>query len=285
MTRLPELERQLLVAARALERPSRRRWRIGLLGTSATLVLAASAVGAAQLLLPEGKPVPQAPPEQRTSLPDMDRGSSQLLSLRVPDPDGGLPWGVAVARSSDGILFCAQTGRVQGDQLGVIGRDGTFDDDGAFHPLSIGANQSGSCGGMRPDGDLRMSSGGPPIPASGFTGSFLSAAGGCRENVPSSTMSPQTRRKLRDVPMCKKRSLRVVRYGFAGRDAVKVEYAGRTVRPHPDESGAYLFVFKPPPERSTLIVTLKDGTVCEELNPRTMTLKEIRAYQRRGCWG
>ncbi len=85
--------------------------------------------------------MPKVPPAQRTSLPSMAPGSVQLMSLRAPDPEGGLPWGIAIARSKDGNLFCSQVGRVQGGRLGVIGRDGTFNDDGRFHPLSPGANQ------------------------------------------------------------------------------------------------------------------------------------------------
>jgi hypothetical protein len=80
-------------------------------------------------------------------------------------------------------------------------------------------------------------------------------------------MSPQTRRKLRDVPVCKDSSLRVVKYGFAGRDAVKIQYAGRTIKPDPDESGAYLFVLKPRKAPLTLKITYKDGTVCRSTYP------------------
>src|SRR6201999_4501099 len=106
-------------------------------------------------------------------------------------------------------------------------------------------NQRARGGAPPPAGPRGRGGHPPPIPASGFTGSFLSAAGGCRENVPASTQSPETRRRLRHLPVCKASSLRVVKYGFAGREAVKVEYGGQVARPHPDESGAYLFVFKP----------------------------------------
>src|SRR4051794_9017307 len=125
MTRLPELERQLFEAAQALERPRRRWRRIGLLGGGTTLLVAATAAGAMNLVLPDGEPVPQAPTQQRASLPDMDPGTNRLVSLRVADPEGGPPWGFAVARSKDGRTFCLQAGRVQNSQLGVIGRDET----------------------------------------------------------------------------------------------------------------------------------------------------------------
>jgi len=262
MTRLPELERQLFEAARALERPRRRWRRIGLLGGGATLLVAATAAGAVRLLLPEGEPVPQAPAQQRSSLPDMDPGTRRLISLRVPDPEGGPPWGFAVTRSKDGQTFCVQAARVQNNELGVIGRDETFNNDGRFHRLGVDANQGGDCGGVTPDGELRLHHDEPPIPASGFTGSFLSRAGGCRENVPDSTISPETRRRLRDVPKCEAGSLRIVRYGLAGRDVATIEYGGQTLRPDPDESGAYLFVLRPTGEKPTLRITYKDGYVC-----------------------
>ena len=276
MTRLPDLERQLYEAARTLERPRRRWWRISLLGGGATLVVAATAVGAVRLLLPEGDPVPKAPPAQRASLPEMNPGTSRVVSLRAPDPEGGLPWGFAVARSKDGQLFCTQVGRVQNGRLGVIGRDGAFDDDGRFHPLAPDSNQSGDCGGMPPGGDLRLGGGGPPIPASGYTGGFLGPAGGCREDVPLSTMSPRTRRELRDVPVCAKSSLRVVKYGFAGRDAVDIRYAGQRLKPDPDESGAFLFVLKPTGRPLTLTVTYADGHVCRSTFPRRSTGRPLK---------
>jgi hypothetical protein len=256
MTRLPELEQQLFAAALGQQSRRRRWWRISLLGGSATFAIVGVA-GAVSLFLPEGDPVP---PAQHVSVPEMDPGTSRVLSVRAADPAGGLPWGIGVARSQDGHVLCAQVGRVQQERLGVIGRDGTFNNDGKFHPLSIGANQSGVCGGF--GADFRLATDDPPIPSSGFTGSFLSAAGGCREDVPASTMSPAIRRRLKNVPVCDADSLRLVKYGFAGRNAVKVRYAGHTLRANPEEYGAYLFVLRPKAKRPTLVITYKDGTTC-----------------------
>jgi hypothetical protein len=267
MTRLPELERQLMQAARALEKPRRRWWRIGLLSGGATLAVAATAVGAVQLLLPEGDPVP--PPEQRVSLPDMDPGTTQVLRLRAPDPEGGPPWGMALSRTRDGRLVCLRVGRVQDGRLGIVGRDGAFDDDGRFHPLAPDSNQGGNCGGIPPDGELRGLGGDqPPIPASGYTGDVLGTVGGCREDVPLDTMSPANRRLYRDIPVCTPRNLRVVKFGFAGRDATRIEYAGRSVRPDPKLSGAYLFVLPATSRPLTLTITYADGQVCRSTYPR-----------------
>jgi len=262
MTRLPELERQLFLAAKSRAR-RRRRWMVGLLGGGATFAIVGAA-GAVSLFLPEGDPVPRAQDGLLVNLPGMDPGSTRVVSVRAADPEGGLPWGIAVTRGriESGQLYCAQVGRVQDERLGVIGRDQAFGNDGRFHPLSIGANQSGTCGGAPTGGDFRMNTDEPPIPASGYTGDVLGGAGGCRERASRRTLSPKLWKQLKDIPQCSKDSLRLVKYGFAGRDAVKVRFGGQTLRPNPQEFGAYLFVLRPPAKRPTLVVTYKDGTVC-----------------------
>jgi hypothetical protein len=59
----------------------------------------------------------------------------RLLSLRAPDPGGGLPWGLRLVRTHSGLL-CAQVGRVAGGVLGQIGVDGAFHDDDRFHAVA-----------------------------------------------------------------------------------------------------------------------------------------------------
>lgn len=65
-------------------------------------------------------------------------GAAQLLPLRVSDPEGGPPWGMRVVRTTRGEQ-CLQIGRVQDGQLGELGIDGAFHDDGRFHPLPADA--------------------------------------------------------------------------------------------------------------------------------------------------
>jgi hypothetical protein len=64
-------------------------------------------------------------------------GQSKLLALRVPDPVGGPPWGMRVVHTTRGLV-CVQIGRVQSGQLGEIGIDGAYHDDGRFHPVGPG---------------------------------------------------------------------------------------------------------------------------------------------------
>jgi hypothetical protein len=61
-------------------------------------------------------------------------GDSRLLALRVPDPAGGLPWGMRIVRTTRSQL-CVQIGRVEDGELGELGIDGSFGNDGRFHPL------------------------------------------------------------------------------------------------------------------------------------------------------
>ncbi|MGH2854576.1 MAG: hypothetical protein ACRDLF_10370 [Solirubrobacteraceae bacterium] len=65
-------------------------------------------------------------------------GGARLLPLRVPDPAGGLPWGMRVVHTTRGLI-CVQLGRVDNGQLGELGIDGAFRDDGRFHPLPADA--------------------------------------------------------------------------------------------------------------------------------------------------
>ncbi len=65
-------------------------------------------------------------------------GGARLLPLRAPDPAGGLPWGMRIIHTTRGLI-CVQIGRVHDGQLGQLGVDGAFHNDGRFHPLPIDA--------------------------------------------------------------------------------------------------------------------------------------------------
>ena len=105
---------------------------IALLLVTTTIALAATGVilnGAA--VSPSGSQSPVA--GAGLPLP----GQSRLLALRVPDPSGGLPWGMRVVHTTRGLV-CVQIGRVQDGQLGELGIDGAYHDDGRFHPVGPG---------------------------------------------------------------------------------------------------------------------------------------------------
>ena len=62
-------------------------------------------------------------------------GGSRLLALRTADPQGGPPWGMRLVHTTRGEI-CVQIGRLADGQLGQLGIDGAFHDDGRFHPLA-----------------------------------------------------------------------------------------------------------------------------------------------------
>jgi hypothetical protein len=65
-------------------------------------------------------------------------GGARLLPLRAADPAGGLPWGMRIIHTTRGLI-CVQIGRVHDGQLGQLGVDGAFRNDGRFHPLPTDA--------------------------------------------------------------------------------------------------------------------------------------------------
>ena len=96
---------------------------------SATIALAADGV---ILSGPAVRPEGRSNPGVGEGVPAP--GASQLLALRVADPEGGLPWGMRIVRTTRGEV-CVQIGRIENGQLGELGIDGVFHNDGRFHPL------------------------------------------------------------------------------------------------------------------------------------------------------
>jgi len=115
----------------------------GVLLAGGTIALAATGVILTGSAVPAGPPVG---PTEGIGAPV----SSRLLPLRAQDPEGGLPWGMRIVETSRGLV-CAQVGRVEDGQLGELGMDGAFDNDGLFHPFPAGVVQSFP-GGSTEDG-------------------------------------------------------------------------------------------------------------------------------------
>lgn len=285
-------------AARWYARPdtTRRRtrtWRRGgipLLAAAVTLTVAGGAV-AARALLQTGDPVPAIAAktsESGTILP----GNTRVIDVGAQDPEGGPGWAILLYRlrlpertfpNGDAIpartLICATVGRTQNGKIGVVGRDGVFNNDGRFHELVPESRPSGACGGDD-EGRLGFNGDGPPIPASGYTGRpGAPGVGGCKERVGNpATQSKETRRRLRDVPVCKASGLRIVKYGFAGPRATKVTFVNdrfsRSADLDPKLSGAYVFAVLPREagsEPPVLTTTYDTGLICRTSIGRTST--------------
>jgi hypothetical protein len=183
----------------------------GVLLAGGTLALAATGVILTGSSVPAAAPV--APSEGIG-----DPVSSRLLPLQVRDPGGGLPWGMRIVETSRGLV-CAQVGRIDNGQLGELGIDGAFNDDGLFHPFPPGVVQSFP-GGSTEDGT--EIEGGTCILAGNTVGSSRTAWGsavaaerwGVDQNATSSRghLSATTSQR-RDIS-----------YGLLGPHAVRVSY-------------------------------------------------------------
>jgi hypothetical protein len=107
---------------------------VGLLAaTLALLVGAAVAIAITGVLAPGAAVRPATPPAPSAGTGAPLPGRSRLLA-QAPDPAGGPPWGMRLVHTTRG-LQCIQLGRVQDGQLGLLGTNGAFGDDGRFHPL------------------------------------------------------------------------------------------------------------------------------------------------------
>jgi hypothetical protein len=188
------------------------------------LVLAGGAIAVAATGVLSGSPVKQQgmlSPNAGIGVPAP--GESRLLALRAADPQGGLPWGMRLVHTTRGEI-CVQIGRVDDDQLGQLGIDGAFHDDGRFHPLApdILPEYSDS-------GDVSCD-----VAAPIAIGSWPSGDRSAAPNGPELTSFKPTAKDLR-----------LISWGLLGPHAVSITYrtaAGVRTRPVAPGTGAYLLV-------------------------------------------
>ncbi len=111
---------------------------VALVVLALVLAIAAIALAATGVIL-RGSPVGTARAPVATAGEGIPvAGGARLLPLRAADPAGGLPWGMRIIHTTRGLI-CVQIGRVDDDQLGQLGVDGAFHNDGRFHPLPTDA--------------------------------------------------------------------------------------------------------------------------------------------------
>jgi hypothetical protein len=247
MTRLPNLQRALIDAAAELDAAeartapavARRRGahrstaRVLAIAVVVALALAAIAV-AATGLLQRGTDV--APRSGRAPRPTTALGVATGMiapPITVPDPeDDHLRWGLRTFTTTRGYA-CLQVGRVQDFQLGVVGRDGAFGDDGRFHVLGPQVLDETDCVPLDRTGHGFLALHYAAYPASGLQASCVVFAG---------VVPPQTHRER-----CPDRDLRTLDYGLLGPHATSITYrlpsgAQRTARVHRGTGGAFLVV-------------------------------------------
>jgi hypothetical protein len=247
---MPELQRALVDAARrqiqitAHGAPTRRRrrrgfrlrpsrWRVLPVVLALVLVGGAAAVGAK--LIEIGSPSPSLPvfANPGAGLGNVTPGSVRLLTLSVPDPHGGLPWGMRVLSTTRGV-GCLQVGRLLDGRLVAVGQDGAFGNDGRAHELPLSMNvERLNCSLL--DGHGRI------FKSVTIKSQAASAAPGVHCEPPG-TYAPSHRAIFATCPLADERDLY---YGMLGPDATSVTYsAGSTSHTVATvgSDGAYLIV-------------------------------------------
>ncbi len=203
---------------------------IGLAGTVGGL----SAAGVFDRGTPLGPSVAPAPhTAEGVAVP----GSAHLLPLRTPDPDGGLPWGLRVVRTTRG-LECVDVARVDYGTIGVLGQDGAFHGDGRFHPVSPDIFGVLGCATRDARGHAFVNVALQNQPASGLEG--LSQAGDSRGCEPAELPHRH------HLPACPQADMREIYLGLLGPDARSVTYrlpsGGQRTVATVGTQGAYLIV-------------------------------------------
>jgi hypothetical protein len=201
-----------------------RTWRLRLNAPliAAIVVLAGGAIAAAATGLLTGSPVstPAGPPVPYAGYGVPVAGGSDLVALRVADPEGGPPWGMRIVHTTRGLV-CVQMGRVYRGQLGQLGVDGVFHDDGRFHRLGSNVLYGTSKAIIQ-----------CVLPSQSFSYEDASADRS-GDPVPTEGVRPPAR------------ELRAISFGLLGPHAASVTYktrSGLRTEPVSPATGAYLIV-------------------------------------------
>ncbi|HME04538.1 MAG TPA: hypothetical protein VKG38_16070 [Solirubrobacteraceae bacterium] len=189
---------------------------------AAIVVLAGGAIAAAATGVLTGSPVsnPAGPPVPHAGYGVPVAGGSDLLALRVADSEGGLPWAMRIVHTTRGLV-CVQVGRVYRGQLGQLGVDGVFHDDGRFHRLGSNVLYGTS------EEIIQC-----VLPSQSFSYQDASADRS-GDPVPTEGVRPPAR------------ELRSILFGLLGPDAASVTYktsSGLRTEPVSPGTGAYLIV-------------------------------------------
>jgi hypothetical protein len=236
-------------------------------------LLATGSALAATGVLRSGAPVTATVPETPTAQEGVViRGSAHLLALRVADPDGGPPWGLRVEKTTRG-LTCVQLGRVVDGRIGVLGQDGAFSDDGAFHPLSVNFLNGAGCATEDAHGNAFLNEQIHGLPTSALLDDQQHTSGGCYE-------------PRRPTRACPPSHLRDVYFGLLGPDATSITYAlhsgGTVTSATAGADGAYLIVLAhSTPRCSRRVIFCVRGTTYATGGPELESSEVIRAVDYR----
>ena len=160
------------------------------------------------------------------------------LAAEAPDPSGGLPWGLRLIQKRP-LAACLQIGRVREGRIGALGQDGSYGNDGRFHPVPV--TQNFPCDRTDASGHLFVDVFEQKVVASAAFG--LHGPGCIASRPPARVLRHHPRPR---IASCPPRDLRNIAYGVLGPDAVTITYTisgrQRSVPPAPTAptSSSYL---------------------------------------------
>jgi hypothetical protein len=212
-------------------------------GAMMGLLVLAAAGFAATRLIQSGAPVTPRPgfsATPRAGFGVVEPGSAHLTAIATPDPNGGPAWGLRTLRTTRG-LGCVEVGRRVGDEIGALGQDDAFADDGRFHPLPDTAITSGACELLDGAGHTFLAAASHGAAASGVVQDCQKTPTPAPAQLPAAA-----RARLQKTPACPADDLRTLYYGLLGPQARSVTYRsddGQLVTtPTVGPDGAYLVV-------------------------------------------
>ncbi len=207
--------------------------RLNAAAVAAVLALGGGAVAVAATGVLNGTPVkPEVAPSPVTDNGLPVTGGSSPVALRSADPGGGLPWGMRILHTTRGEV-CVQVGRVQDGQLGELGVDSAFGDDGRFHALSLDILPPGYGGSSS---DIQC-----VLPTQTLIFEDTKADRSAERLLPEEFGEPH----LSHPEIPPSRDLRDLSFGLLGPHAVSVTYrtkAGMRTVPVKGADGAFLIV-------------------------------------------
>ena len=191
-----------------------------------------------------------------------------VLALRVADPRGGPPWGLQTLKTTRGLM-CVQPGRVVGGRVGVLGEDGAFNNDGAFHPLAADYLSGTGCGTQDARGNAFLNEEQYGLPASALSSGEPQPRGGCYRNAA----------RLKSCPDSDRRD---IYFGLLGPAATGITYSTPSgplaTLPTAGADGAYLIVLPHTKESCTPpeIVCVRSASADEVVGPELEPSRAIR---------
>ena len=191
--------------------------------------------------------------------------------------------GIRIVRTTG--YTCVQLGRLRGDELGLIGRDGLAGDSGRFYPMGPSTTYQSRCAANDGGGHGYMTVELGAQPASGAGGGYqgMSMCRTAAEAVGLARNRALLKRRgitlptggASSMPVCPAGDLRFVQYGLLGPDATSITYRA-SGRPQTEQTGrtARLSSSAAPARRASAVASRAGLSAAATVSPRARSAGE-----------